>query len=116
MNYELESEVWLTAQRVMPTVDLRGIVVDAIAGYSRRPGYSVLERLHASSIGSQGIEALREGLRTNGLLQPGDPYCFVSLRAPLRAHLFAVLQWHLMITARASGAVIDCQFARDLGL
>lgn len=116
MNYELESEVWLTAQRVMPAFDLQGIVVDAIAGYRRRPGYSVLERVYASSIGSQSIEALREGLRTSGLLEPGDPYDFVSLRAPLRAHLFAALQWHLMITECASGAVSDGHFARDLGL
>lgn len=116
MNSGLAPEVWKTAQHVMSAQHFGEIVAGAITSYKRLPGHSDLERLHASDIGALGIDALRVGLRRRGWLYSDDSIAFVSLRAPLRAHLYAVLQRHLICNSHASGAVIDGQFARDLGL
>lgn len=116
MNYELESEIWKTAQRVMSAEDFRDIVVSAVMSYKRLPGYSVFERLHAGNIGIEGVEALQKALNLSGQLLPSDPTAFVSLRALMREHLYIVLQWQLISVSRASAAVIDGHFAGDLGL
>ena len=87
MDIGLESEVWKTAQHVMSAQDFGEIVAEAIRSYRRPPGHSGLERLHASDIGTLGIDALRVGLQRRGWLHSDDPMAFVSLRAPLRAHL-----------------------------
>lgn len=116
MDYGLESEVWKSAQRIMPADCFRDVVVDAVTTYRRLPGHSVPERMHFVVVGLQGVEALRLGLGVNGLLDPNDPLDYVSLRAPLRAHLYVVLQWYLIEHSGASGAVVDGYFAHDLGL
>jgi hypothetical protein len=116
MDYELESEVWTVAQQVMPSEYFREIIANAITSYRRHPGHSVLERLHATDIGIQGVVAILMALYPNDHLLQSDPAAYVSLRAPLRAHLFGELQRYLMFSSHASGAVIDCHFAGDLGL
>lgn len=116
MNYWLESEVWMTAQRVMPEQCFRNALVNAVTTYKRAPGHARLERLHVADIGVGGIHALRIGLALNSLLQANDPPVYLSLRAPLRGHLFAELQWNLIAASKASEVMIDGYFARDLGL
>lgn len=116
MDYRVESEVWKTAQQAMSTGDFCQIVLSAVVSYKRLPGHSMLERLHAGHIGIGAVQALRKALDLCDLLLPGDAPDFVSLRAALRSHLCAVLQWQLISTSHASGAVVDDHFAGDLGL
>jgi hypothetical protein len=54
----------------------------------------------------------KAGLRAS----PKDWDDFVSLRAPLRVHLFAYLQRYLIARSLASAAVLDNRIAGDLGL
>ena len=116
MDYVLESKIWMTAQQVMEEGHFQSAVPDAVASYKRLPGYAGLERLHIADIGASGMQTLRRALEINGHHHANDPQGYVSLRAPLRVHLLAELQWRLIAACRASSAMIDGYFARDLGL
>jgi hypothetical protein len=116
MDYELELEVWLQAQRSMPHCAFVALVQEGVKSYRRMPGYSDLERVHPRDIGPSGLTALREALAEIGQLRPEDGHGFVSVRASLRAHICNVLRWQLLASSRASGAVVDSHFAHDLGL
>jgi hypothetical protein len=80
MDYELELEVWLQAQRSMPHCAFVALVQEGVKSYRRMPGYSVLERVHSTDIGPSGLTALREALAEIGQLRPEDGHGFVSLR------------------------------------
>lgn len=116
MNYELESQVWKTARRSMSLDDFRHVVENAIADYRLPPGYFEMERIHLVDVGNGGLEVLRFGLKLYGLLHPNDLPTFVSLRMPLRVHLFAELRRCLVHGSHASATMIDGHFAGDLGL
>jgi len=116
MDYRLESEIWITAQRCMPERAFFELIADAVGSYRRKPGYSGLERMYASDIGPYGVYALGTAARGAAMSswQQTDPY--VPVRAHLREHIYRVLQQHLLSSSLASDAIIDNQMAGDLGL
>ncbi|KWS28944.1 hypothetical protein AL061_09360 [Pseudomonas syringae pv. syringae] len=71
---------------------------------------------HAGDVDEAGLEALSIALSSSetpaGIATDG----YVSLRAPLRAHLYRVLQRHVVAHFLASDAVVDNRLAGDLGI
>lgn len=116
MDYRLESEIWIIAQRSMPDRAFFELIADAVGSYRRKPEYSGLERMYASDIGPYGVYALGTAARGAAMSswQQTDPY--VPVRAHLREHIYRVLQQHLLFSSLASDAIIDNQMAGDLGL
>jgi hypothetical protein len=92
------------------------LLFQAIRTYRRPPGYFPLDRLHAGDVDEGGVEALSIALSSSenptGIATDG----YVSLRAPLRAHVYRVLQRHVIAHFLASDAVVDNCMASDLGL
>jgi hypothetical protein len=91
------------------------MVTEAVESYQRMPGHSELERVYVSNVGTAGFEVLVAALEKRGIRRPEDE-AFISMRAPLRRHIYQALQWHLMTSSLASDLVMDDQVARDLGL
>lgn len=117
MDYRLQSEIWRAAQQNLPTARFVRLIAEALRLYKRPAGYFQLERVHDSDVGEAGVLALKAALREIGASTlPKDWDSFVSLRAPLRAHLFAYLQRYLIARSLASAAVLDNRIAGDLGL
>lgn len=116
MDYRLESEIWITAQRSMPERAFFELIADAVGSYRRKPGYSGLERMYASDIGPGGVYALGVAVTAVGLSSWQEPDPYVPVRAQLREHIYRVLQLHLLSSSLASGAMIDNKMAGDLGL
>jgi hypothetical protein len=116
MDYELELEIWSQAHRSMSAHLFGQMVTEAVESYQRMPGHSELERVYVSNVGTAGFEVLVAALEKRGIRKPGDDEVFISMRAPLRRHIYQALQWHLMTLLLASNSVMDDQLARDLGL
>ena len=116
MDYRLELEIWRGVQRSLTGEAFVALLSQAIRTYKRPPGYFPLDRLHAGDVDEDGLTALSDafsrlgnptGIATNG---------YVSLRAPLRAHLYRVLQHYIITHSFAPDAVVDNFMASDLGL
>jgi hypothetical protein len=116
MDCGLESEIWMQAQQLMSEHQFAVMISKACRSYKRLPGHQALERVHFADIGPRGVEALREALTEIGQFHPEDASTFISVRASLRAHIRNVLRWNLLEKPFASGAIVDSQFAYDLGL
>jgi hypothetical protein len=117
MDYRLETEIWRAAQQNLPAARFVRLIAEGVRLYKRPAGYFQLERVHDSDVGEAGLAALKVALREIGAWTlPKGWDDFVSLRAPLRAHLSSYLQRYLITRSLASGAVLDNRFAGDLGL
>lgn len=92
------------------------LLCQAIRTYRRPPGYFPLDRLHAGDVDEGGVEALRIALSSSENPAGLATDVYVSLRAPLRAHLYRVLQGYVLKHLVASHAVVDNCLAGDLGL
>ncbi|MDC6378871.1 hypothetical protein BW687_001585 [Pseudomonas graminis] len=116
MDYRLESEVWRGVQGSLTNEGFAALIWDALSTYKRPPGYSPLDRLYAGDVGEAGLEALSIALNESGNPTGAATASYVSLRAPLRAHLYRVLQRHVIAHFLASDKVVDNCMASDLGL
>lgn len=116
MDYRLELEIWRGVQRSLTKDGFVVLLSQAIRTYRRPPGYFPLDRLHAGDVDEGGVEALSIafGVSENPTGIATDDY--VSLRAPLREHLYRVLQRHAIAHSVASAAVVDNRLASDLGI
>lgn len=47
MDYRLESEIWLAAQRHMTAKAFLALIEQSVRTYRRHPGHYSLERMHA---------------------------------------------------------------------
>jgi len=117
VDYSLEAKIWSLAQAVYSDEDFAELIIDVAKIYKRRPGYFDVERIYASTIGAQGILALRTALeqpleQVYGLAASN----FVLVRAPLRRHLYEQLQRRLIESGYSCDAVLEDRMARDLGL
>lgn len=115
MDYCLESEIWLAAQRHMTNEAFLALIDQAVRTYRRRPGHYSLERMHAVDVGVGGIAAMKAS-RVGGDAASEQGSNFVSVRAPLREHLYKALQQNLVESSLASPVVVDNYMAIDLGL
>lgn len=115
MNRGLESNVWRMAQQQCAGPAFLQLIEDAVSRYKRVPGFDSSDRLHASDIGSTGIEVLRDVLERHGLFS-GPPGTYVEIRSRLRAHLSCQLQWHLVSAGQATDEMKEDQLGRDIGL
>lgn len=116
MDYRLESEIWRGVQRSLTKDAFVALLSQAFRTYKRPPGYFPLDRLHAGDVDEAGLEALSIALNRSGNPTGIATGGYVSLRAPLRAHLYTVLQRYVITHSRASDAIIDNRMAKDLGL
>ncbi|KTB88289.1 hypothetical protein AO069_06505 [Pseudomonas syringae pv. syringae PD2774] len=116
MDYRLELEIWKGVQRSLTKDAFAALLSQAFRTYKRPSGYFPLDRLHAGDVDEAGLEALSIALSSSetpaGIATDG----YVSLRAPLRAHLYRVLQRHVIAHFLASDAVVDNRLAGDLGI
>ena len=116
MDFRLESEIWRGVQRRLTKDAFAVLLSQAIRTYRRPPGYFPLDRLHAGNVDEGVVEALSIALSSSenptGIATDG----YISLRAPLRAHLYRVLQSHVITHSSASDTVVDNCMASDLGL
>ncbi|KPX50052.1 hypothetical protein ALP26_03339 [Pseudomonas savastanoi pv. glycinea] len=115
MDYRLESEIWLAAQRHMTNKAFLALIEQAVRTYRRRPGHYPLERMHAVDVGVGGIDAMKTS-RIGGVAASELGSNFISVRAPLREHLYRALQENLIESSLASPVVVDNYMAIDLGL
>ena len=116
VDYRLESEIWRGVQGSLTNDAFVALLLQAIRTYKRPPGYFPLDRLHAGDVDEDGLKAL-----SNAFSRIGNPTGiatdgYVSVRAPLRAHLYRVLQRYVITHSLASDAVVDNHIAGDLGL
>lgn len=116
MDYRLELEIWSGVQRSVTRDEFLARVSQALSTYKRPPGYFPLDRLYAGDVTEAGLEALSIALNESGNRTRTATAGYVSLRAPLRAHLYRVLQGYVLKHFVASDAVVDNCLAGDLGL
>jgi len=117
MDYRLETEIWVQAQVDSAPEAFEKLLIKAVLSYKRSPGLHSFERIHASAIGIQGLVALRSALiRTGWMTQGEQASTYVSIRAPMRIHLYQHLQMGLMRSGSASEPVAEDQLMRDLNL
>lgn len=116
MDYRLELEIWSGVRRSLTKDEFLTRVSQAPSTYKRPPGYFPLNRLYAGDVGKAGLEALRIALNESGNPAGAATAGYVSLREPLRAHLYRVLQSYVLKHLVASDAVVDNCLAGDLGI
>ncbi|WP_122668625.1 hypothetical protein [Pseudomonas viridiflava] len=116
MDYRLELEIWSGVQQSLTKDEFLTRVSQALSTYKRPPRYFPLDRLYAGDVGEAGLEALSIALNGSGNPTGAATVGYVSLRAPLRAHLYRVLQSYLLKHLVASDAVVDNCLAGDLGV
>ncbi|WP_236529555.1 hypothetical protein [Pseudomonas syringae] len=116
MDYRLESDIWMLAQQSVPADEFVVLISTAVQTYKRFPGLHELDRVYARDIGDIGIEILGAVLSRAGIAEWSSGDSFVTMRAPLREHLYGYLQRHLMKATLATDDVVDNQMARDLGI
>lgn len=100
MDYRLESEIWRGAQGSLTNDAFVELLSQAIRTYKRPPGYFPLDRLHAADVDEDGLKALSSAIGRTGNPTGIATDNYVSLRTPLRAHLYRVLQ-HYVISSIA---------------
>lgn len=117
MDYSLESMIWREAQATFQGEALTDILELALSSYRRRPGYSGIERIHASDVGQAGLQALRYALGHVDHLPRDEPLSeCVSVRAALRAHIYHFLESQVVRAGVASEMIIEDHLARALNL
>jgi hypothetical protein len=117
MDYSLESRIWASAREAFSREAFAKMIEGAVCSYRRQPGLSSIERIHVSDVGEVGLLALRKALSDVHYLPPGEPNLgFVTLRAPLRAHIYYFLQWQVIQTGFFPELVAVDQLERDLNL
>lgn len=116
MDYRLELEVWRGVQRCLTKDAFVVLLSQAIRTYKRPPGYFPLDRLQAGDADEGGVEVLSIALGSSENPTGIATDDYVSLRAPLRAHLYRVLQHYIITHSFAPDAVVDNCMASDLGL
>jgi len=115
MQDELESQVWLLVQKTCDQPKFAQLIDDAVCSYKREPGLDSLVRLHASSIGLNGVRTLHEVMQLRGF-DAGGTEGYVELRQRLKTHLRDQLQWHLVMSELAGDEIKENQLEKDLGL
>lgn len=116
MDYHLESKIWMLAQECLSADEFVELISAAVQTYKRLPGLHQLDRVYARDISKRGIEILGAVLSRAELCAWRRGDAFVSLRAPLREHIYGYLQRHLMKSARPPDVIVDNHMARELGL
>jgi hypothetical protein len=117
MDYSLESKIWNEAQATFAGEAFSRVVEHAVSSYRRRPGISSIERIHVSDVGEVGLQALRKALSDVHHLPPDEPNIgFVTLRTPLRAHIYYFLQWQVIQIGSSPELIAVDQLERDLNL
>lgn len=116
MNVEVERLVWLESWRRCGD-SLRVILSEALSRYNRTPGYDERTRLHASIVGTEALDALREALLLRwpkGSVEQSELY--IEMRARLRSYLTEYLLRRMVPDHPDSPFLRDALFAIDLGI
>jgi hypothetical protein len=118
MQSELESEVWLSVQQTCDAKTFEALIQRIVDSFKRHAGFDPLVRLHASDIGTLGVQVLRAVLRQRGLHPESciDVPGYLELRSRLKDHLRSQLQWYLVKGGHATEVIQEVQLHRDLGL
>jgi hypothetical protein len=74
---DLESEVWQCAARCYGLA-LQDLIVSALKGYARPPGFDAMTRLHRASVGAEAFKALKACLSSaRGNDDPGQSFLWI---------------------------------------
>ncbi len=90
------------------------MVNHALSQYRRNPGFDVLTRVHASSVGNMVLDALVSALSqaSSSAMTLG----YIEIRHRLRWHIVRYPQQRLVDEGHATDAMRDDLFAINLGL
>ncbi len=116
MQDEVEKPLWEQSWRGFGD-SLSVVLSEILADYKRSAGFDEMQRLYLSTIGAEALQALRQALvRQWPTSNLGCSQSFIELRPRLREHLNQSLLRRLVHENRATPALRDALFARDLGV
>lgn len=116
MGGSVEERVWERAWEVYGD-SLALVLDDALAGYSRSPGFDELTRVHYNTVGREGLQLLTQALgRRWPSNSGGQSDLYVEIRARLRSHLHEYLLRRIVLERQETPDLRDALFAGDVGV